>query len=471
MENKIQFRLKKTANENINFSSIRFIPLNSLQVINDLLLESSYEYSTEFSLELTKLLINDSEYEYSSDCELDVIKELTIESSYEFSTEFNSYSQQESSYEFSTEFNLEVTKLLSIDSEYEYSTEFLTETVNELVNDSEYEYSTEFNLELTNLLTNDSEYEYITEFNSYSELNSIVEYSTEFSLEVTRELTNDSEYEYNTEFNSHSELNSVLEYSTDFDLTVESGSSNDLAFTTDLIYSTQFDYIFDPEDYGASHWWTATSLNLSDNDAVTSWTDVISGLTLTANDTPIFKTNILNGLPVVRFDGVNDYFIGSGVGISGNPPKSIFIVFRRTNTGERTMVFLGATAGTGGSVTRICSDYSYRFNNGNRVFVAPSNPSDWKIAACHNANNASYNQHNMIINNTVLTQSSSSGASLEPNLLDQTFTIGAGIGNVGTVINYFSGDISDVIVVPNSNQSAMLQWFGRQLSSRTGIAW
>jgi hypothetical protein len=57
-------------------------------------------------------------------------------------------------------------------------------------------------------------------------------------------------------------------------------------------------------------WYAADRLQLTDGAAVSSWGDLSgSGLALaqaTGANQPVYKTGIVNGLPVVRFDGVND---------------------------------------------------------------------------------------------------------------------------------------------------------------------
>jgi len=64
----------------------------------------------------------------------------------------------------------------------------------------------------------------------------------------------------------------------------------------------------------------ANKLALSDNDAVATWADE-SGLgndatQATAGSRPTYKTNILNGNPVVRFDGTDDYLsVGNATAI------------------------------------------------------------------------------------------------------------------------------------------------------------
>jgi hypothetical protein len=55
-------------------------------------------------------------------------------------------------------------------------------------------------------------------------------------------------------------------------------------------------------------WWDASQLNLSPDDAVSSWPDLASSYDLdqaTGSLQPLYK--LLNGVPVVRFDGTDDY--------------------------------------------------------------------------------------------------------------------------------------------------------------------
>lgn len=59
-------------------------------------------------------------------------------------------------------------------------------------------------------------------------------------------------------------------------------------------------------------WWEADSLALSDADPVPTWGDQSVNANhlaqATSGNRPIYKTNIVNGKPVVRFDGSNDFF-------------------------------------------------------------------------------------------------------------------------------------------------------------------
>ena len=68
---------------------------------------------------------------------------------------------------------------------------------------------------------------------------------------------------------------------------------------------------FSPTDIsGLSTWLDATSLSLADGAAVTSWSDKSGNVApfgqATTAQQPVFKTGILNGKSVIRFDGVDD---------------------------------------------------------------------------------------------------------------------------------------------------------------------
>ncbi len=69
---------------------------------------------------------------------------------------------------------------------------------------------------------------------------------------------------------------------------------------------------FSPLDVGGLHLWLdATDLGLSDGDAVGSWPDKgPDGFDMSQGTTakkPVYKTGIIGGGPIVRFDGVDDF--------------------------------------------------------------------------------------------------------------------------------------------------------------------
>lgn len=61
---------------------------------------------------------------------------------------------------------------------------------------------------------------------------------------------------------------------------------------------------------GLEGWWKASDLALADGAAVSSWTDRSGNgndlVQVVGAGQPLYKTNVLNGQPVVRFDGIDD---------------------------------------------------------------------------------------------------------------------------------------------------------------------
>lgn len=69
--------------------------------------------------------------------------------------------------------------------------------------------------------------------------------------------------------------------------------------------------VISPDDLaGLILWLKADALGLSDNDPVASWTDSSgegnNAVQASGSAQPLFKTNVLNSLPVIRFDGSDD---------------------------------------------------------------------------------------------------------------------------------------------------------------------
>lgn len=125
---------------------------------------------------------------------------------------------------------------------------------------------------------------------------------------------------------------------------------------------------FLPSDIaGLLAWYDANAITgLVNNDPVTTWADrrgagpdATQG---TAAKKPLFKTAILNGLPVVRFDGVDDLLVAT---VTLNQPKTVIVVTRLlagggTNQyvldGQATNAQVVGTAGTGGQMVLYAGD-------------------------------------------------------------------------------------------------------------------
>jgi hypothetical protein len=111
---------------------------------------------------------------------------------------------------------------------------------------------------------------------------------------------------------------------------------------------------------GLKLWLEADSLSLSDGDPVGTWTDQ-SGTSnnatqATAGFKPLYKTGIINGKPVVRFDGADDYLAFP----TGPTASSTVFVVAKLNAAPGSqpqyapfIIFGDSTGGVSGS--RICA--------------------------------------------------------------------------------------------------------------------
>jgi hypothetical protein len=79
---------------------------------------------------------------------------------------------------------------------------------------------------------------------------------------------------------------------------------------------------------GLTVWLKADALSLSDNDPVATWTDSSGSgndfAQATSGFRPTYKTGILNGKAVVRFDGSDDVLTHAALGLSA---ATVFVVF------------------------------------------------------------------------------------------------------------------------------------------------
>ena len=80
-------------------------------------------------------------------------------------------------------------------------------------------------------------------------------------------------------------------------------------------------------------WWKSDSLALSDGASVSAWSDSSNnGWTAsqgTGANQPVFKTNIINGRSILRFDGSNDTLSTSDLGLS--QPDTVLLVGKQTS--------------------------------------------------------------------------------------------------------------------------------------------
>lgn len=111
---------------------------------------------------------------------------------------------------------------------------------------------------------------------------------------------------------------------------------------------------FMPDDLSNLQLWLKPEdLVLNNNDPIATWADAsgnaFNATQATAGKKPLFKTNILNGYPAVRFDGVDDYLtVGTALGKPGN--YTVFAVISKVDVSVLAIAF-GSIASSGATGT------------------------------------------------------------------------------------------------------------------------
>ena len=97
---------------------------------------------------------------------------------------------------------------------------------------------------------------------------------------------------------------------------------------------------FNPTDIAGLQLWLDASqiVGLNDGDAVGTWSDASgngrNATQATASKKPVFKTNVQNGKPVIRLDGVDDFMTTSFAYAAG--AKTVFVVAKSASVAGYT---------------------------------------------------------------------------------------------------------------------------------------
>jgi hypothetical protein len=135
---------------------------------------------------------------------------------------------------------------------------------------------------------------------------------------------------------------------TKYGITVAGGTAADPSTVAGLQGWWKADTLssFDPTSIaGCKLWLKADALALSDGAAVTAWNDSSSNA-YNVSGTATYKTNIVNGKPVVRFNGTSNYLQNAAVDIGVPAPYTIFLV-PRSSVASAWFLFTNGPVGIG----------------------------------------------------------------------------------------------------------------------------
>lgn len=205
---------------------------------------------------------------------------------------------------------------------------------------------------------------------------------------------------------------------------------------------------------------TSQLVGLSENDPITSATDWSGqGNHATQADPakqPLYKTNILNGKPVMRFDGVDDVLVFAD--LSSLTEAEMFIVFSKIgNTDQKGIYFL---AGHG-------AGHHHKWSDGN-VYDGFASTTRWSfdpgtISGLHLLNVASTStDYRFWLDGNLFAQRS-------PNVVS---IVASGFLGVGAPLadNYFmSGDIAEVLLYNRTLSTAERQFEENRLTTKYAL--
>jgi hypothetical protein len=206
-----------------------------------------------------------------------------------------------------------------------------------------------------------------------------------------------------------------------------------------------------------------------DGDPVATWSDLSGNgnhaTQATASKKPTYKTSIVNGRPVVRFDGVDDWLGCTLAGVSGNASRTAIVAFRATDAVSGDLILhVGDAATSGGS-------FGVSRNTSNKWSVFQWGGASFDLSSAADAN-SSYH----IL--TVLKNENDLSLFIDGTLTDgpstkSTATLASSNARLGTLLDStqpLNGDIAEIILCSNAVALGYRQMCERYLGQKYGIA-
>lgn len=206
-----------------------------------------------------------------------------------------------------------------------------------------------------------------------------------------------------------------------------------------------------------SIWLDASKLSLSNNDPVSSWTDLSSNANHavqgSASFRPLFKTNHINGLPAIDFDGSNDRLVfNSSVTTSGT---TVFLVSNNTKSAYSALLTTNSHYLSYG-VNTLRAEYNGSTNQINK----PLN--SYSITSISTESNASSGSIRLTENSIATVQTRQALYSLP------TSSIGS-LNYLGNFSFFFKGQFAEIIVFNEQVNSAQRVIVGNYLAAKYGL--
>lgn len=200
-------------------------------------------------------------------------------------------------------------------------------------------------------------------------------------------------------------------------------------------------------------WLKSTEGLTLNGSTVSAWADQSgnghSVVQSTASEQPLLVTNEMNGKPVIRFDGVDDFLFTGGLALSLQANRHVYVVFKTSTTqnGKVVLSFPEGLLGINGFDIGLSSSGIYSYARTSALFASLSSTNltynDDNARIVHAAFNAGLllGEHQLAIDGTLSDDANNSGPLLI-NVINQFF-LGCFSGVFG---NFAEVDIAEVII-------------------------
>jgi len=182
-------------------------------------------------------------------------------------------------------------------------------------------------------------------------------------------------------------------------------------------------------------------------------------------DQPSFVTDVVNGLPVVRFNGTSDFLDLGSVVISGTTGRTFFLVCRADNTGTAEAMISLSTSGANGGRYDLTGQISLRVVAGFRQFtVSIVDASNYFVLSVWNAASSDVSATEGRRNGTALVQ-----ASVNTQAIDTQVSGTTRLGENGVSNQFYDGDLSEVIMYDRELSASEIDSVESYLAAKWGI--
>lgn len=191
---------------------------------------------------------------------------------------------------------------------------------------------------------------------------------------------------------------------------------------------------------------------------------------------PTYDTvHTINGLPTVRFGGGGAYQYAGSLGIGGQQAFTVFLVSTSEQSISRAFqigdIDNGVNDGEGGRSVGfdVSTDASgFRFNNGNRLFSeafgSQAHIGMWRMTSTSTYGTAEYARDGFLG-----TQQSVANPSYVIDLLDEGYSVGAGVTAGGSLSDFLSGNLAEILFYNRALTDQEVNAVGFYLATKYGL--